>query len=177
MFDFGLRGLIMLAVLIPFYLLDWGSATRLTAYSTATALTPFCKSVIISGGAEILCDGWTFVFLKECTYLDLFLASAPFVWRSRQRVAVNLRRIAVLFSLIWVINMLRLVGGLAAYVHGVQWKLAHDIPDMMLYWPLLGVVLVSYWRSVAHTSGKLDAEGQPERLGAAATEVAPSGQA
>ncbi len=161
----------MLVVLIPFYLFDWESATRLTAYSTAAGLTPFCESVIAAGGAEIVCDGWVFVFSKECTYLDLFLASAPFVWRSRRSVAVNLRRIAAVLSLIWVINMLRLVGGLAAYVHGVQWKLAHDIPDMMVYWPLLGIVLVSYWRSVAHTGGTPDAEGQPELLGTAATEV------
>lgn len=151
LFDFGLRGLIMLAVLVPWYLLDWGWAVKLTAFSTATALSPFCESVMSPDGTRVLCNGHAFVFAKECTYLDLFLASAPFVWRPGRREAVNLRRLAVVLSLIVVLNLVRLVGGLAAYVNGLGWKLAHDVPDMFLYWPVLGFVIIAYWRSVTWT--------------------------
>ena len=152
--DFGIRSLVVLALLVPWYVLDWEWAVRWTASVTVMGLSPFCGDVAAVNGMGIVCDSQPFPFAKECTYLDLFLIAAPFLWSTRQRSLLNLRRLSIAFLLLWVLNSVRLVGSLAASAHGVRWELAHDLPDMLLYWPFLLAVLAGHWRRAADANAQ-----------------------
>ena len=146
--DFLLRTLLGGVLFVAFSLLDWGLAVKLTAYTATTALSSLCQhmATAVAGRVELICDGHVFAVTKECTYIELFLITAPFIWRARQSSVVNLRRLLFVFCLIWFLNAIRMVGGLFLSVQGVSWQLAHDIPDWLLYGSILGVALLIYSR-------------------------------
>ncbi len=150
--DVLLRIIVLGGLLAVWYGFDWNAAQRLSARLAMLLLEPFCE-VAVWAGPVIVCDGVPFPMSKECTYLDLFLATAPFAWRTPLGTVHNLRRLFLLFLVISIVNTLRLAGAVGAAVHGVGWALAHDLPDLLLYWPTLGLVLAAYGYNLTASGG------------------------
>jgi len=87
-----------------------------------------------------------FVISADCTYVDLFLVLAPFVWRVRQSVQRNLLRITATVAIVSVLNFLRV--GLAIYYHaqGYSWFFVHELPDYLIYYPSIAIVTLMAFR-------------------------------
>ena len=127
--------LIALAALLALYPeIDWGPLRRGVLAITCSALAEMGHTVATDSGVSFAVDGHVrFRITPGCTYARLLLASAPFVWRFRRRLASNALRLATFAVMISAINLVRLV--LAAHFAALDhsWLLVHDAPDLVLH--------------------------------------------
>jgi hypothetical protein len=88
-------------------------------------------------------QGQLLQFLVSCTFVELFLASLPLIWRLDRSPLINLSRMVPVACALFGFNIFRLELGQIAYSYGVLWILAHDIP--------LGFAYFAVWATVWQT--------------------------
>lgn len=134
--------LLTLAVLLAGYeCLDWGPAHRAVRSGLAVALTGLGHAVapLLSEGRSslLLVDGTLYRVTRGCTYLNLALILAPFVWRFGIRWSRNVLHLGLLFGGILALDVGRLAAAVHAHQAGWSWQLAHDWPNLALRWALV----------------------------------------
>lgn len=98
-------------------------------------------------------------YTAECTYVDLLLMMAPFVWGAKRPLLVNLSRLAILGVIIECVNLLRTWAALYLDLQGVGRFYAHDLPDYVLWWPsLITAVLLAYRADSSRSNSSGSAE-------------------
>jgi hypothetical protein len=80
--------------------------------------------------------GRVYAFEIACTALDAFCGSIPLLWSVRRPWIRNLAFFAAYFAVLNAANLLRLDIGLAFYLHGVPWWLAHEAAAGVCYFVL-----------------------------------------
>ncbi len=76
---------------------------------------------------------------RDCTYADLILILIPLCWRTRRRFRLNLLRSGVIAVAVSACNLTRVVAAIHFNVSGVSWFAAHELPDLLFYYPLVGI--------------------------------------
>jgi hypothetical protein len=90
----------------------------------------------------LVVDGMRFQIGARCTYVDLALCIAPFLWRAALPTALNVFNLLLAFAAVQGINFARLLGTHLALARGGNWTLAHDIPDLTLWSLALAVAVL-----------------------------------
>lgn len=88
---------------------------------------------VVDGQVRLIVDGMLFQVGARCTYVDLALCVAPFLWRAKLATTVNLGILLLAFIAVQGINFARLIGSHVALARGTGWTLAHDVPDLLLW--------------------------------------------
>ena len=83
----------------------------------------------------------------DCTYIDLALVLIPFLWRAGRTTRRNIAVILLAGMAVLTVNYLRIVAAMHADARGAAWFLAHDLPDMLLYWPAVFVAAFAACRA------------------------------
>jgi len=154
------RRLTMLALLLAlFYSWDWmplrvaqrdviGWSVRAAGYDPV--------AFVHEGSPAIRVAGDVYYYTAECTYLDLLMIVAPFLWvfgASRRR---NMLRIAIAVLVILGGNLIRTWASVYFSVRGTDWFYSHDLPDYIIWWPTVAVVvLLALRRDFGGHSGTL----------------------
>ena len=81
--------------------------------------------------------------MPDCTYIDLVLILIPFLWRVEVSPGRNLVWLAAFTVAVQLVNLARVWFSIWFFSRGGSWFLAHDLPDYLLYYPTL--VLVILW--------------------------------
>lgn len=88
---------------------------------------------------------------RDCTYVDLFLLTAPFVIR-RGTIVQNIVRLSVFLGIVLSINFVRIVLGIYVVVmSGFSWKIGHDLVDYFVYYGIL-VVTALLWMKAQYSA-------------------------
>lgn len=139
---------------------DWASLVAKTAGWEV-------QDYVHDGSPAMRAGGRAFEFSPDCTYIDLFLLTAPLVFRRSATAGRNVARLAVLFAAIQAVNLARVAGAVVFYADGASWFLVHDLVDMLVYFPALIVAglagfaedLASKPRGSPEESTRLDPAG------------------
>ena len=118
------------------YQFEWRAWRALVAGAFLTAAPWFGVPAARLGADSFICHGELYHFAIACTALDAFFGSIPLVWNWRARVAGNLAVLAAYFVCLSAINLARLELGLAIYLRGVPWSLAHEAMAGVFYFAL-----------------------------------------
>ena len=135
----------LVVLLASFYAWDWmpfrvalrdviGWSVRVSGHSPT--------SFVYEASPALSVEGKVHYYTAECTYLDLLMIVAPFVWvfgASRWR---NMLRIAIAASVILGGNLVRCWAAVYLDVQGVSRFYAHDLPDYLIWWPTVAVVVL-----------------------------------
>lgn len=120
-----------------YYSLDWAGLREAVRGAVAVFLGLLghtAVSVDTGGGVYLLVDGYrSFAITANCTYADLALVVAPFCWRLRTPLILNLTRLAVISAAIMTVNIARVVMAIDLYQRGVSWSMAHLLPDIAIH--------------------------------------------
>lgn len=116
---------------ISFCLFDWKS---LRAYFAKILVIFFDLSGFeaLVSGSDLTIQGVLFDIARECTYLDLFLITAPFMWQKKQIVMSMIRMCGLGFAII-IINLIRVYFAIKWYLNGVPWIYSHGLPYFLFY--------------------------------------------
>lgn len=90
----------------------------------------------------IVVDGQAFSITRDCTYLELFVWLAPFVWRRNSKLTMNLAVILLLLVMVSAVNFLRLMFTFCVYSRGASWFAAHDLPDLLIFYPTIAIAVL-----------------------------------
>lgn len=120
-----------------YYSLDWSGLREAVRGAVAIFLNLLGHSAVSvdkGGGFYLLVDGYrSFAITANCTYADLALVMAPFCWRLRTPLILNLARLAVISAAIMIVNIVRVVLAIDLYQGGVSWGVAHLLPDIAIH--------------------------------------------
>ncbi len=97
-------------------------------------------SSVYEGSPAIRVGDEVYFYTAECTYFDLLMIVAPFVWvfgASRRR---NILRIAIVAFVILGGNLIRTWASVYFNVRGTDWFYTHDLPDYIIWWPTAVIV-------------------------------------
>lgn len=132
-------------LVVLFYSQDWMFLRRLLTNAAGAALTRMGHTTTVgqdAGDLLLTVDGQVYGISPDCTYIDLVLIITPFWWRVGRGIRVNVLRLLVLAFAILAGNVFRVVFGMHFIAQGTSWFLAHDLPDMLIYWPSLAVAVI-----------------------------------
>lgn len=105
---------------------------------------------VYEGSPALLVGSKRFYFTPDCTYVDLWLVLIPFLWRLDWPWQRNLGRILGFGVMVCVANFIRVCASIYLSATGHSWLVAHELPEYMLYYPtLLVVVLIALRRDTA----------------------------
>ena len=135
-----------LAVLLPlYYAFDW-MALRLAVRDALAAILPLLGHPAFPVGsgpaAGILLSQGFFEVTANCTYADLMLTLAPFVWRFHRSAGANAAALALLVPAVFVFNLARLVLAVELHARGLSWDRAHHLPDLGLHMTVIAVAVL-----------------------------------
>jgi hypothetical protein len=148
-------GALALAVLL-FYSTDWAFLRRLCRSAVGPVLVGLGHRTVASdsgGSIGLAVDGERFSISPDCTYVDLALVLAPFWWRSPRSVTSNLGRIAAGTAVVLGLNLLRITLAMHGLARGQPMWLVHDLPDLLVYWPVIGASVLLALRHDARGRG------------------------
>lgn len=128
-----------------FYAWDWmplrvlqrdvtGWSVRVTGYSPV--------SFVYEGSPALSVEGKVHYYLPACTYLDLLMIVAPFVWVIGASRRSNILRLAIAAVVILGGNLIRIWAAVYFNVRGADWFYAHELPDYIIWWPTVAVVVL-----------------------------------
>lgn len=88
----------------------------------------------------------------NCTYADLVLVLAPFVWRVGRPLPSNLCRLTTMATAVFTIDLARVA--LAVHFHelDVSWQLAHAVPDIAIHMATITCAVLLALRADARLS-------------------------
>jgi hypothetical protein len=144
-------------------LLDWGFLHQSLRAITVTLLEATTDHIVTLGTIEprssgIWVDGSAYRITRGCTYANLALTVAPFLWRFDRKFIANVLLIAALAAAVFIVDAARLA--LAVHLHsgGASWALAHDWPNRLLRYstvvPAVLFALIADHAGVRMTSGR-----------------------
>ncbi len=147
---FVLRLAAMAALLAAYFSLDWMILRRLLRSWTAFILQRLGhQTASANNGSELylVVDSEMYAMTANCTYADLFLVLAPFIWRAELGPAANLRRLLKLALAIFLGNVLRTSLALHLKAEGVSWRLVHTLPDKLIHSAAVSSQVIAALRS------------------------------
>jgi len=107
------------------------------------------RSFVYEGSPALSVEGKVHFYSPECTYVDLLFMVVPFVWIFGATHRSNIQWLAIATLAIVGTNLVRCWAAVYLDVIGVSRFYAHDLPDYILWWPTVGVVvLLSLWRDL-----------------------------
>ncbi|MGB2986246.1 MAG: hypothetical protein WBE26_10215 [Phycisphaerae bacterium] len=109
-----------------------GWSVRVSGYSPT--------SFVYEGSPAVGVEGKVHFYSAECTYLDLLMIVAPFLWVFGASRRSNILRIGVVALVILGGNLVRCWAAIYLDVLGVDRFYAHDLPDYIIWWPTVVVV-------------------------------------
>jgi hypothetical protein len=133
-----------------FYTLDWMILRNWVAQGLHVVLSSWghvSRVEVIDGKVLLVVDGVRFWISAQCTYVDLALCLSPFLWQAGLPTRVNLGNLLLAFVAVQGINFARLVGGHLALARGASWAWAHDLPDLLLWYPVLTLAVLGALRT------------------------------
>jgi len=125
-------------LVIPlYYALEW-RPLRLAVSEGARGLLALLGHQAVSlergGGLYLaLTQSGAYEISANCTYADLVLVLAPFVWRFDASLGRNLGRLAAVAAAVFSVNLARVALALHFHELGAPWRLAHAVPDVALH--------------------------------------------
>jgi hypothetical protein len=153
--------ILALGILLALYeSLDWGPLHRAVCAATAFALDlPGHTAIPLASEARssvLLVDGALYRITRGCTYANLALTLAPFVWRVGLDLRANAFRLALLCSAIFLLDIARLMFGVHLHLAGWSWAAAHDLPNRLLRWSLVMSSVVFALRDDCRAAQRVD---------------------
>lgn len=153
----------LLGLYILYDLFDWGFLHQSLRAITVALLEATTDHVVTLGTIEprssgIWVDGSAYRITRGCTYANLALTVAPFLWRFDRKFTANVLLIVVFAAAVLVVDAARLA--LAVHLHsgGASWALAHDWPNRLLRYstvvPAVLFALIADHAEVRMTSGR-----------------------
>jgi len=126
-----------------FYALDWmplrvtqrdviGWSVRAAGYDPV--------AFVHEGSPAIRVAEEIYFYTAECTYLDLLMIVAPFLWVFGASRRSNILRIAIAVFVILGGNLIRTWASVYFNVRGTDWFYTHDLPDYIIWWPTAVIV-------------------------------------
>ncbi len=106
----------------------------------------------------------------SCTYVDLVLVLAPFMWRFRRPLSANLTRLAALMAAVFAVNAARVILALHLFERGGSWLAAHRIPDLVVHFVAITCTVVLAVKVDLNEDSKKSGQGM-NRIGARLEEV------
>ena len=140
-----LRVCMMGALLSLFYGLDWipFRAAQRDLIAWSLGLQGYAPEAFTHEGSPALRVGdHAFSFTAECTYLDLLMIVAPFLWVFGASLRRNILRIGIAALIILGGNLIRCWASVYFNVRGIDWFYTHDLPDYVIWWPTVAVVVL-----------------------------------
>jgi hypothetical protein len=139
--------------ILAFYGLEWTWLRQLHVLWLHAALESL-GCAVQTGIHCLTVAGQRFQIDPECTYVDLVVCSLPLLWRIHRRLVANLALLAGFAAAVIAVNLGRVLLGIYTITHGVSLFWAHDVVDYLLWYPTLGMVIISWARSLKHFDGK-----------------------
>jgi len=145
----------LVVLLALFYSWDWmafrvmlrdvtGWSVRVSGYDPT--------SFVYEGSPALGVEGKVHYYSPECTYLDLLMIVAPFLWVFGASRWSNILRIGIVALVIQGWNLVRCWAAVYFDVLGVDRFYAHDLPDYIIWWPTVAaVVLLALRRDFGET--------------------------
>ena|SRR5215831_3481395 len=137
------------ALYLLFEALEWTWLHRSVRASVALVLE-YLNHGVLFGVSEprssyLFIDGSQFRITRGCTYANLGLTIAPFMWRFHRNIVRNAAWLMGWFVALYMVNVVRLA--LAAHFHlgDWDWSIAHDWPDRILRW---SIVVPAVWMAL-----------------------------
>lgn len=109
-----------------------------------------CGHLAFAQGTYFCVDGYWGQITRLCTYVDLFLLTAPFVIR-RGTIVQNIVRLSVFLGIVLFIDFVRIVLGIHVVMSGFSWKIGHDLVDYFVYYGIL-VVTALLWMKAQYSA-------------------------
>ena len=140
-----------LAALLPlYYAFDW-MPLRLAVRDALVAILPLLghPAIPLTSGAwvGILLSQGSFEVTANCTYADLTLTLAPFVWRFHRPWRANAAALALLAPGVFALNLARLALAVDLHARGLSWDRAHHLPDTGLHMAVIALAVLLALRS------------------------------
>ncbi len=147
------RFLVLAALLGLFDAWDWmpfrvaqrdviGWSLRVAGYAPGT--------FVHDGSPAVRVGDHVFFYTAECTYLDLLMIVATFLWVFGASRRSNILRIAIAALVILCGNLIRTWASVYFNVRGTDWFYTHDLPDYIIWWPTVVVVALLALRRDLH---------------------------
>jgi len=99
-------------------------------------------SFVHEGSPALSVEGCVHYYTAECTYLDLLMMVLPFVWVFGASARSNILRIGIVTLVILGGNLVRCWAAVYLDVQGVSRFYAHDLPDYIIWWPTVAIVVL-----------------------------------
>ena len=128
-----------------FYAVSWMPLRIAVRDAAASCLQTVGMRVDVTafeGSPALRVAGKQFHFTPDCTYIDLVLILIPFLWRVEASPGRNLVCLAAFTAVVQLVNLVRAWFSIWFSSHGGSWFLAHDLPDYLLYYPTLVIVIL-----------------------------------
>ena len=140
------RRVSVLALLVGmFHAVDWMPfrAAQRDLVGWSLGMASYAPEAFTHEGSPALRVGdHAFSFTAECTYLDLLMIVAPFLWVFGASLWRNILRIGIAALVILGGNLIRCWASVYFFVRGIDWFYTHDLPDYIMWWPTVAVVVL-----------------------------------
>lgn len=121
--------------------LDWTWLHRGVREAVAFCLEHLNHGVVLglsdAGSSCLGVDGTQFRITRGCTYINVAMTLAPFLWRFQNGLDRNLLWLLCWFVVIFAINIARLVFAAHFRLSEWTWSAAHDWPNQILRWSIV----------------------------------------
>ena len=140
------RRVSVLALLVGmFYALDWMPlrVVQRDVIGWSLRVAGYAPEAFVHEGSPAFClADVVYFYTAECTYLDLLLIVAPFVWVFGASRRSNILRISFAALVILGGNLIRTWSSVYFNVRGTDWFYTHDLPDYIIWWPTVAIVVL-----------------------------------
>jgi hypothetical protein len=109
-----------------------------------------CGYKVFAQDTYFCVDGHWGQISRDCTYVDLFLLTAPFVIR-RGTIVQNIVRLSVFLGIVLSIDFVRILLSIYVVMSGFSWKIGHDLVDYFVYYGTL-VVTALLWMKAQYSA-------------------------
>jgi hypothetical protein len=133
--------------IILFYSISW-SWLRAAHALMLQAMLRLLDCNVQSVAPFFMVEQHAFAVDADCTYVDLILCGLPLLWRTHRNALGNFAWMVSFVAAVTLVNIPRMT--LAVYVtaHGGSWFWSHDMIDHVLWYPTLGLIAISWIRSL-----------------------------
>lgn len=139
------RMLALVVLLTLFYAWDWMPLRVLQrdVVAWSVRVSGFATTSFVYEGSPALgVEGKVHFYTAECTYFDLLMIVAPFLWVFGASRRSNILRIGIAALVILGGNLIRTWASVFFNVRGTDRFYAHDLPDYIIWWPTVAVAVL-----------------------------------
>lgn len=150
----ALRLVSFAALVAAYFLIDWAPFQTAFRNLMGDLLSligkPGSTAEICAAPCLLLPGGRIYAFAANCVYINLFLMTAPFVWRFGRPRGENFFRLVSLAAALLVVNVFRLAAAFVFHGRGTPWIWAHDLPDALIRLSIIAGLAVAAMKADAH---------------------------